>query len=173
MSKNGISLKTGYPKVQFTGTKLSLFHVKWSSLVSKNWCLVPSNFPGDQKLHLARFRTFTWCLWHLFVMILQRTFFELFAAIDGAWSAWSNFSECTLNISNNIWIKTRYRECNNPPPQNDGNNCSSSEPSQNTAVCPSGENSRAALERKYSSIFFFTRVQLHPTHSRLTICSTI
>ncbi|KAG8518950.1 Complement component C8 beta chain [Galemys pyrenaicus] len=37
--------------------------------------------------------------------------------IDGQWTCWSNWSPCSGGL------KTRQRQCNNPPPQNGGNPC--------------------------------------------------
>ncbi|XP_015176924.1 PREDICTED: A disintegrin and metalloproteinase with thrombospondin motifs 9 isoform X2 [Polistes dominula] len=41
--------------------------------------------------------------------------------IDGEWGPWGPFGECSRTCSGGI--KKRYRECDNPPPQNGGNYC--------------------------------------------------
>lgn len=41
--------------------------------------------------------------------------------IDGWWSSWSGWSACSLSCG--WWVQNRTRVCNNPLPQNGGNNC--------------------------------------------------
>ncbi|XP_025283562.1 complement component C8 beta chain [Canis lupus baileyi] len=43
--------------------------------------------------------------------------YEKNVAIDGRWNCWSNWSPCSGGH------KTRQRQCNNPPPQNEGSPC--------------------------------------------------
>lgn len=42
--------------------------------------------------------------------------------IDGGWGEWSNWTECSKTCSEGI--KSRYRNCNNPPSQHGGKQCS-------------------------------------------------
>lgn len=41
--------------------------------------------------------------------------------IDGQWGNWENYGECSRTCGGGI--KKKFRECNNPPPQNGGNYC--------------------------------------------------
>ena len=43
-------------------------------------------------------------------------------AIDGSWSDWTAFSECTVTCGPG-GNQTRTRECNNPEPSNGGADC--------------------------------------------------
>ncbi|XP_048736193.2 coadhesin-like [Ostrea edulis] len=57
--------------------------------------------------------------------------------VDGQWSAWSRYSDCTTTCG--VGTKTRYRSCSNPAPLNGGKFCSGlkSEIDQcNIAPCP-------------------------------------
>ncbi|XP_062607291.1 uncharacterized protein LOC134269086, partial [Saccostrea cucullata] len=59
--------------------------------------------------------------------------------VNGGWSAWSDFSECSVTC--NGGIKTRSRACNNPIPDPEGLDCNSSLSTEsllcNTKECPS------------------------------------
>lgn len=47
---------------------------------------------------------------------------EAYCAINGQWSSWSNWTECQGSCDA-PGLRRRYRECNNPPPTNNGNDC--------------------------------------------------
>ena len=46
---------------------------------------------------------------------------EIPCPIDGGWSEWSNWTDCTKTCGNST--KSRYRTCNNPPSQHGGKHC--------------------------------------------------
>ena len=55
--------------------------------------------------------------------------------IDGVWSEWSAWSDCSDSCAG---TQTRQRECNNPPPANNGTDCqgaSTEEQECNTVGC--------------------------------------
>ncbi|XP_065835038.1 disintegrin and metalloproteinase domain-containing protein 11-like [Oscarella lobularis] len=57
--------------------------------------------------------------------------------IDGAWSAWGSWTTCTVSCGSGI--RYHFRQCNNPPPQNGGLDCSGArfeDGSCNTRSCP-------------------------------------
>ncbi|XP_012144163.2 A disintegrin and metalloproteinase with thrombospondin motifs 9 isoform X1 [Megachile rotundata] len=41
--------------------------------------------------------------------------------VDGQWGEWGRYGECSRTCGGGV--KKKYRECNNPPPQNGGNYC--------------------------------------------------
>ncbi|XP_033214669.1 A disintegrin and metalloproteinase with thrombospondin motifs 9 isoform X2 [Belonocnema kinseyi] len=41
--------------------------------------------------------------------------------VDGQWGTWGRYGDCSRTCGGGI--KKKYRECNNPPPQNGGNYC--------------------------------------------------
>lgn len=42
--------------------------------------------------------------------------------MDGGWGEWNTWNTCSVTCGNGN--QTRTRECNSPPPQNGGDNCS-------------------------------------------------
>ena len=48
-------------------------------------------------------------------------YFDLFEGIDGGWSDFGNWSQCTTTCGPGQ--KTKTRECNQPPPSNGGAAC--------------------------------------------------
>jgi hypothetical protein len=44
-----------------------------------------------------------------------------FLTVNGQWSSWSAYDECSVNCG--IGTRTRTRTCNNPPPQYGGLHC--------------------------------------------------
>ncbi|XP_041479272.1 sushi, von Willebrand factor type A, EGF and pentraxin domain-containing protein 1-like [Lytechinus variegatus] len=60
-----------------------------------------------------------------------------FEIVDGGWSGWSPWTECPVTCGGDVHY--RYRECNNPEPQNGGLPCSGAEVEEqpcNTQECP-------------------------------------
>ncbi|XP_068752195.1 uncharacterized protein [Montipora capricornis] len=53
--------------------------------------------------------------------------------INGGYSEWSNFSECSATCNSGRKIRTRI--CNNPPPQYGGRNCTIFGPNEETRDC--------------------------------------
>lgn len=59
-------------------------------------------------------------------------------SVDGGWSEfgpWSKFSECARTCRGGAKTRYRYRECNNPKPQNGGRFCSGESIHSETAPC--------------------------------------
>ncbi|XP_062578075.1 coadhesin-like [Saccostrea cucullata] len=57
--------------------------------------------------------------------------------IDGAWSAWSRYSTCSVSCGGGN--RERNRTCNNPEPSNGGRDCtgnSTMSETCNTSICP-------------------------------------
>ena len=48
-------------------------------------------------------------------------FLSIILAVDGAWSEWSEWNACSKTCVGGY--KTRSRKCDNPAPQNDGEEC--------------------------------------------------
>lgn len=44
-----------------------------------------------------------------------------FSAVNGSWSTWSAWSECSTTCD--VGIKSRVRNCTNPAPQHGGKDC--------------------------------------------------
>ena len=68
-------------------------------------------------------------------------YFLCLIAVDGQWGPFSNWSSCSQTCGGGV--RTRQRECNNPPPSNGGLDCVGSEVRQrrcNNDACP-GEKS--------------------------------
>ncbi|XP_022796325.1 A disintegrin and metalloproteinase with thrombospondin motifs adt-1-like [Stylophora pistillata] len=57
------------------------------------------------------------------------------AALDGGYSNWSEFSECSATCGDGLRI--RKRSCNNPEPKNGGKDCESLGPDTDTKACNS------------------------------------
>ena len=59
--------------------------------------------------------------------------------MNGGWGSWSGWSGCSVTCG--AGTTNRTRQCNNPPPQNDGHDCSgsSSESSSCNNVSCSGK----------------------------------
>ncbi|XP_028401263.1 A disintegrin and metalloproteinase with thrombospondin motifs 18-like [Dendronephthya gigantea] len=76
--------------------------------------------------------------------------------VDGKWGAWSNYSDCTKDCD--IGVAHQTRECNNPSPQNGGQNCEGNvrgnHKTCNTQECPEDEVSfrqkQCSAKGKYS-----------------------
>ena len=61
----------------------------------------------------------------------------LYCLVDGEWSDWGPWSDCTRSCG--AGIRARNRECNNPAPQHGGNYCAGFEGELegcNTQPCP-------------------------------------
>ena len=65
-------------------------------------------------------------------------YFRLYPiSVDGGWSNWSSYGNCTRTCGGGIQIRTR--SCTSPPPKNDGKYCSGSTfqlEGCNTQECP-------------------------------------
>ena len=57
------------------------------------------------------------------------------AAVDGGYSDWSEFSECSATCGEGLRI--RKRSCNNPEPKNGGKNCNDLGADTDTKSCNS------------------------------------
>lgn len=57
------------------------------------------------------------------------------AAVDGGYSDWSEFSECSATCGEGLTI--RKRSCNNPEPKNGGKNCNDLGADTDTKSCNS------------------------------------
>lgn len=53
--------------------------------------------------------------------------------MDGGYSTFSNFSDCTVTCGGGTQIRTRT--CTNPPPRHGGNDCSEDGPDFETRKC--------------------------------------
>ena len=62
--------------------------------------------------------------------ITKITFFVL---VNGAWSAWGTWGNCSEVCGPGI--KERTRVCNDPPPQFEGADCPVDEPNTETETC--------------------------------------
>lgn len=65
------------------------------------------------------------------------TVVSLFIAVDGGWSDWSEFSQCSVTCGGGKMARSRV--CDNPLPQHGGNNCTGAEKEIercNTYSCP-------------------------------------
>lgn len=77
------------------------------------------------------------------VSFSQLMIFEtLFALVPGNWTDWSNWTDCSANVTRNgTWYQYRFRDCSNPPPLNGGfcpgNNQTFME--EDFIFCPPGE----------------------------------
>lgn len=54
-------------------------------------------------------------------------------AIDGNYTEWSEWSECSLTCGGGL--QTRARQCTNPPPQYRGRDCEGLGPANETQSC--------------------------------------
>ena len=45
----------------------------------------------------------------------------LFIQVDGGWSDWSGYNQCAVSCGDGTMARTRV--CDNPEPNNGGNNC--------------------------------------------------
>ena len=73
--------------------------------------------------------------------ILSKYLFSFFVTVDGAWSEWSEFGDCSASCGGGV--QSRTRTCTNPAPQHGGKDCDGlAEESRecNSQPCPSKEN---------------------------------
>ncbi|XP_046664969.1 netrin receptor UNC5C-like isoform X2 [Homalodisca vitripennis] len=71
--------------------------------------------------------------------------------VNGAWSPWSQWSECNARCGRGI--QKRSRICNNPPPLNGGQQCPGSalQKIDCTSVCPEEETRLSAVDGRWSA----------------------
>ena len=65
--------------------------------------------------------------------------FSSVVTVDGAWSAWGNWSLCSATCGTSV--QTRKRQCDNPIPANGGVKCSGGDTETricNVTDCPGG-----------------------------------
>ena len=75
-----------------------------------------------------------------------------FVMIDGAWSNWSDWGNCSLSCGGGI--QSRSRTCSNPAPSGSGADCvgiNSDTQSCNTQTCPSGSDGTEDTDGGWSS----------------------
>ena len=68
-------------------------------------------------------------------------FFIVFVLVHGGFSTWSNWSLCDKTCGGGSRFKSRH--CDNPPPQNEGNECVGKKVTQevcNVQFCPCKNN---------------------------------
>ena len=83
-----------------------------------------------------------------------------FLAIDGNYTEWSEWSECSLTCDGGF--QTRMRQCSSPPPQYGGKDCEELGPTNGTQEC----NTNPC--RKFQYCFFcFKRFHLTPPPAKL------
>ena len=78
---------------------------------------------------------------HILYSLTLNAFFYLYFAVNGGWSAWSSWSECTSTGQPNACgrgSQKRTRLCNNPSPLNGGRTCPGSnvQKADCTSICP-------------------------------------
>ncbi len=98
-------------------------------------------------LQCSMYRFFLLFIFSIVFNDKEGCFYFLFLGVDGNWSAWSNFSDCSPSCL--IGIKTRYRTCTNPAPQYAGRPCVGTDvdfvicnasdciPTATSSMCPS------------------------------------
>ena len=74
----------------------------------------------------------------------------LFDLVDGGYSEWEEWSDCSVTCGGGT--RTRYRQCTNPVPQHGGKDCEDLEPPTETEECNSNE-----CPGKYFCFSLFTR----------------
>ena len=65
-----------------------------------------------------------------------------FLAVNGGWSQWSSWTDCTVNCGGGT--RTKTRSCTNPPPANGGKDCKGKE--STTEKCNQGKCSKSTLK---------------------------
>ena len=54
-------------------------------------------------------------------VIVRRQLFHRILLVNGGWSSWTSWSECTASCGGGT--KVRLRRCDDPKPMNNGTNC--------------------------------------------------
>lgn len=70
---------------------------------------------------------------HDYLSVLRMLYFTCFISVDGNYSEWSEFMQCSVTCGKGV--QTRSRSCINPPPQHGGKNCSAFGPPVETKEC--------------------------------------
>ena len=86
--------------------------------------------------------------------IIPLTSTSLFFTVDGRWTDWKPWSQCSVTCGGGT--RNRFRSCTNPPPQHGGKECSGSEgemQSCNEFPCPSKVTS--IFSSVFCNSFFF------------------
>ena len=105
---------------------------KWSGMLNLH---VPKNvffFGGGGKLYLRVEDP----------LKPPNTYFTVFSGVDGGFSGWSFWSDCSLTCGGGI--QTRTRTCTYPPPQGYGEDCDGplqDDQACNKSPCPGGKSS--------------------------------
>ena len=82
-------------------------------------------------------RLSSWVYCFLLVVFLPNNNFDssLFTLVDGAWSAWGNWTACSKTCSKGV--QHRRRLCNSPAPSNGGHMCLG--PANQSLSCNQGD----------------------------------
>lgn len=56
-----------------------------------------------------------------------------YLSVDGGYTEWSEFSECTVTCGGGV--RERTRECSNPAPENNGIDCEKLGPAKESDIC--------------------------------------
>lgn len=97
-------------------------------LIVRLWTL----FPAIQ-LHASLIARSVFLFPNYYQSVLSMLYFTCFISVDGNYSEWSEFMQCSVTCGKGV--QTRSRSCINPPPQHGGKNCSAFGPPVETKEC--------------------------------------
>ena len=80
----------------------------------------------------------------------------IFSAIDGNYTKWSEWSECSATCRGGS--QTRTRTCTNPTPQHGGKNCSELGPANETQECNTNACRKYLFRHRPENLIFFFNV---------------